>query len=126
MDSIRSGSNFCCGVIEIGSFDAIGRLSHEMRGKSPEQIIKSVIEETREDMETYDEEKDEHVPAPGALYHIWFKKPKLYDGSFDPKQQYEFNELREYVRTIPNVIHLGEHINPNTGNMIDGYFFKDA
>jgi hypothetical protein len=102
-----SGNYFCCGVREIGDFAEGG-----LEGETPQELIRSVLNNQRSRTD---------VPN-GIVYHIWFVKRCRTTGFND---DYECDELRQYVQTLPGVIHLGEHVNPNSGNMIDGYFFKD-
>lgn len=106
-------SGYCCGVREIGNFN--GDYHHLAHGSTPEGFLRSIV----------DQADDEEGVDGGFVYHVWFVKRCNYDGAFTEASVYEQNELRLYVQTLPGVIALGEHINPNTGNMIDGYFFKD-
>lgn len=116
------GSNFCCGIVEIGGFvsDIDDMEGCDASGDTPAELLHDVFRQG-----------DQHrwgnrdSSERGFTYHIWFKKSAKYDGTFSDDQEYEFNELREYIRELPTCLSLGEYINPNTGNMIDGYLFKD-
>lgn len=107
-----ASSNHCCGVLEIGSFDE----DWATRGDTPQELLENIYKDAKIGTGQY---------GGGAfMYHIWFVKRRNFDGSaFD--RSYEYSELRDYVKTIPGVIHLGKSINPNTGNRIDGYCFKE-
>lgn len=97
-------NNFCCGVVEIGCF---------AEDPSPweceyfEDTFAELLEEVSGDK------------ASGIVFHIWFVRPKDYNGDLMP--DYNWQELRQIVQDIPDVLHLGTTINPNTGNEIDGY-----
>lgn len=58
----------------------------------------------------------------GTLLSIWFVKKRKWTGQFE--DAYVWEELRQLVQQIPEVVHMGEHHNPNSGNMIDGYYWK--
>ena len=51
------------------------------------------------------------------LRYFWFVK---YNGS----KTYENNKLRQVVQTMPDVLKLGEFVNANTGNTVDGYMMS--
>lgn len=108
--SADTGSMFCCGVREIGGFD-----EGYTTGETPQEFLAAIFKEDRQHVGQYSKDR---------LYHIWFVKHKKFDGGFSG-QHYQYDELRKYVQTLPGVIPLGSHINPNTGNKIDGYFFKE-
>lgn len=100
----------CCGVREIGSFmdDDMVDIDCNMSGRTAEEFLHSVFE-------YYKDKK-------GLFLHIWFPKYKKFDGSFE--RDYHYGDVRKLVQQIPNVIHLGKTINPNSNNRIDGYMWK--
>lgn len=100
MFSASSGYRYCCGHREIGSFD-----DGEFESTTAAGLL----------------EKLASSDSSGTVFSIWFAKDKLWDGGY--VQEYDYQEVRELVQQIPGVIHLGEHINPNTNNMIDGYLW---
>lgn len=102
LDTVSGG---CCGVRELYNFTEEDDGYSDYEGQDPASVIADVFERL-----------GNHV------FHIWFVRPKDYAGNH--QDEYEFQELRAYVQTLPGVVHLGEHINPNTGNYIDGYMFK--
>lgn len=103
MMAAHDGYQFCCGIRELGDFTT----DDDYRLREPAEILHRL---------------KEAQPA-GQLFHTWFHKEKCFDGTFD--DEYQFDELRQLVRALPGVVHLGEHLNPNSGNMIDGYFWKN-
>lgn len=102
----------CCGVRQIlgmlpyppdeddfgdGAFDST------CSGETWEQVLTSILDSVE----------------PGLLVQVWFKKARDYEGKV--YGEYDANELRLLVQGLEGVIHLGEHVNPNTNNLIDGY-----
>lgn len=102
----------CCGFREICNFaddeDDLypGDNSTEIRAETPEELLT---------------EAQAHLRS-GTLLSIWFKRDRKWDGTHEP--EYHWGEVRQLVQQIPGVVHMGEHFNPNSGNMIDGYFWK--
>ncbi len=97
---------YCCGVHEIGHFcneDDAEFDDQEFTADDAEDLLNEISGDTAE----------------GIMFHIWFVKRKKFDDTFE--KDYEFQELRELVQKIPNVVHIGKTINPNSGNRIDGY-----
>lgn len=94
--------NFCCGVYQIGKFGDYIWYAPET-ADTPEEVLKIAAEE---------------VPK-GCMIEVWFMKCKKSDGSFE--KEYQYRDLRALVQKIPNVVHIGKTINPNSGNRIDGY-----
>lgn len=113
MIGVDFGSNHCCGVLEVGSFTTETEYS-DASGDTPAELIVNLFERVRA----------RYVRADGFVYHIWFVRHRNYNGAYTAP--YEFDELREYISGLPGCIALGEHINPNTNNMIDGYLFKET
>lgn len=104
----------CCGHLEICDFrdDNIDNTWDNFSNvySDEECMFGETFNELFENIKTYNK---------GYVYSIWFVKTRKYDGVYE--KQYGWNKLRTLVRAIPNVIHLGSTINPNTGNKIDGY-----
>lgn len=94
---------FCCGVYEIGGFCDESGASDEIEHDTPEELLAYAAEQAPK----------------GAMLTIWFYKPKTFDGSFE--KEYHWAEVRKIVKAIPNVVHIGTTVNPNSGNRIDGY-----
>ena len=107
------GYRGCCGFREFYAFgvgfghnyDYIGR------GETIEAAWQALLNKLNE---TYD---------PDQMLHIWFVKNEIGDGEDDWCEYYENEELRTIVKAIPGVVHLGESINPNSNNYIDGYMW---
>lgn len=99
-------SAFCCGHWEIGEFTEDKDYHYDsLGGETPEEFLASIKNE---------------VPN-GQVLSIWFVKFKRFDDSLE--KNWIFPEYRDAVRKIPGVKRLGTHINPNTGNQIDGYLW---
>lgn len=100
----------CCGVREVGSFEGTGTkqglTSWGTNGEFNAETFTDLLKQINKENEGY-------------LLHIHFVKYKRHDGSFDP--QWEWAGLRNLIRRMKGRKHLGEHINPNSGNLIDSY-----
>lgn len=101
---------FCCGVRELGAFSALHDFSnlsnHTGTGGTPEEAAQALIKEVSN---SYEE---------GYVFQTWFVRRVS-------NEEYDHNAIREVVQKIPGVLHLGTHINPNTGNTIDGYIWMN-
>lgn len=99
----------CCGVLEIGGFfeDGVDDENYrpyyaDYRADTWEGLLRAI------DLET----------DTGLLIQMWFKRDMGAD-------LYDHGGLRDLVQQIPGVVRLGEHVNPNTGNTIDGYLWAN-
>jgi hypothetical protein len=98
---------YCCGVVEAGDF----------------------VLDYDDDYREYNEDTAEALVAKifgwaeGVPVIFNFVKCKNWKGEFDAL--YQAHELRTYVRSHPNVVHLSKFINPNSGNRVDSYMIKD-
>lgn len=105
----------CCGVKEIGGLCEDRDVDYWMvnaGGETAAEAWKQVLDDINSG-----ENK-------GYVMQIWFVKKADFLGKFHP--EYDHNELRELVQQIPNIVKLGEHRNPNTGNLIDGYMWVNT
>jgi len=51
-----------------------------------------------------------------------FVQYKDYKGDFP--NEYQANELREYIASRTDVLHIGTYLNPSSGNRVDSYVLK--
>jgi len=111
----------CCVSDEIGNFNTSGASYHRFRaeGVSHEEAAKKLLASIVEKTRTGDDVDEPWGYDGKQVRYFWFKKPRNYKGEFDVG--YEFEELRQEVANYPGVVKLGEYINANTGNMVDGY-----
>lgn len=101
---------YCCGTREIGNFRGEDEESQGYYNDGDFEYestnAKALLSSVRADFK-------------GIVLSIWFVKYKKFDGTHEDK--YEYEPLRKLVKKIGGVVHLGETINPNSGNYIDGY-----
>lgn len=104
----------CCGVFQVCGFtdDPSYYVDYTVEGKTEVSACKKVFKEIKK-----------HAQK-GYIHQIWFVKYKDYAGKFEPHYQRE--PLRELFSKMKDVLDLGEHVNPNTGNMIQGYQWRAA
>lgn len=102
----------CCGHRELFDFESSvdSWMDLHVEDSDEEKMIGKTFEDLFKEIQKHNK---------GIVYSIWFKKSKKFDGSYE--KSYEWAQLRTLVRAIPNVVHLGTTINPNSGNKIDGY-----
>lgn len=112
------GTNGCCGVTQITNFshpvddDEYGCGDNLMAsGKTLEEAYKNLFDEL---MKT-----DPKAHYEGRVLQIWFYKGRDFEGK--DNEHYEAEPFRQLIAGITNVINLGEHRNPNSGNLIQGY-----
>lgn len=115
----------CCGVREIGEITKGKAHYYDYIGEGATYVdafVKLLECITIPDRDDDDEDLDggNH----GYMLQVWFKKDCLFDGKTWAKN-YENHELREIVKNLPNVVHLGCCVNPNSGNIIDGYCWSN-
>lgn len=107
---LSARSTFCCGHAEIGSFRQSGTESLTFSAKT---FHEAWLKALRNECDRW---------RKGQVFTIWFYNPPVdYEGNYG--EVYQSEDLRQIVRAIPGVLHLGETKNPNSGNMIDGYKF---
>ena len=100
---------FCCGMYEAGRFDGAdvyGEYAFELDADSTEELFTNILE---------------HAAGRPVLFN--FVKCLNYKGVYN--KQYQAHDLRKLVKKHPNVISIGEWINPGSKNMIDAYIIKD-
>lgn len=109
----------CCGVQNLGKFEEFDEDTDNEYGESFWDTPDSThTGETWEDVLA--DVKREH--SEGYVMTAWFVREKVsYKG--DLAKTFLHNDLRLLVQQIPGVVSLGAHINPNTGNEIDGYMW---
>lgn len=105
-------TNGCCGVRQI-----VAMQSYE---HDPDDFGEGEIDSTHEGT-TWEEVLTQILDGldEGLIVQVWFRCPRDYNGKV--YGEYGANELRLLVQGLEGVIHLGEHVNPNTNNLIDGY-----
>lgn len=104
----------CCGVKELFGF------SHDDCDDGPD--IQGVGETEAAAADDFVRKIQGRDYIYAAACQMWFVKYKKWDGGF--QDHYERETLRQRVAQIPGVIDLGEYVNPNSGNMIQGYLWK--
>ncbi len=107
-----SSEGGCCGHRELFDFEDDNSAWKDIyvEDSSEDNMIGETFKDLFTEIQKYNK---------GIVYSIWFYKPKKWDGSFG--KSWHWQKLRTLVRAIPNVVHLGTTINPNSGNKIDGY-----
>ncbi len=109
MDS--SCAPFCCGVREFGNFDLKpGSYSWEnevtpVTKARAKELFDNILHEMRND--------------PAGYNMAWFMKPK-------GTRVFEAAELIKLIKTIPGVVEFPAVKNPNSGNKIKGYVWKNS
>lgn len=111
----------CCVSDEIGNFllEKGARQTFRASGKTSEEAAKNLLASIVEKVSTGEDTHEPWEYDGQAVRYFWFKKGRDYKGNYPA--EYEFEELRKEVQNYPNVVKLGEYINANTGNMVDGY-----
>lgn len=120
----------CCGVREFSDMSVSEELSEEKALKrqnafdSRRCFILSEGDDPLEKLIAHLRTRQNNDEA--AFYQAWFVKELVdtdeRDGDYEDEFDAEF--LRNLVQQIPGVVKLGEAVNPNSGNIIDGYFWK--
>jgi hypothetical protein len=108
------GTEGCCGVTQIKDFSTPwphGEVKGS--GKNEEEAYKALFD----NLMVLDPQEDSDEW--GRVLQIWFFKPRDFAGN--DAGEYQAEPFRKLIETIPNVINLGEHRNPNSGNLIQGY-----
>lgn len=109
----------CCGVREIGDFE-MDAVTDEMQARDAEARYpryRAYIATT--ETEAYKQAFDKILASTcGFVVQFWFKNPTDYDGDWEG---YEHDELRQLVKAHPNCVELAEYVNPNSGNVINGF-----
>lgn len=97
----------CCGVNQIAWFTSSDALSdNAVSGKTEQAAWEKLFKELLK------------LPR-GYVYQMWFVKNRNYQG--EPNENFEAEPLRELVCTIEGCVCLGTTVNPNSGNIIEGY-----
>lgn len=97
----------CCGVMEIGDF----YIEDDYDDRKP------TVSECKQ---AFAEMQDQL--AKGYYYTAWFVRPKKFDGTFE--RQYEAAHLATLISKLPGCVKIKPIVNPNSGNMIKGYVWK--
>jgi hypothetical protein len=124
----------CCGVMQVYGFSNPG----PAQGWEPYKAIKGMGATEQEayqnlfndlmarcstapmdDDDAYDE--DEDVGLKGFVIQMWFVKQRIYDGTINPATPFLAQPLKDLIAAMPGVLCLGSTINPNSGNLIEGY-----
>lgn len=114
-------SSTCCGVEEVGDFEYTSRdeavvKQYKMEGFYPtkkeayEHGLQNILANNR------------HYRGFGRPIIFWFMKEEIDNGKYD--EDFEHEELRQLVLEHPGQVYLGTFVNPNTGNIIEGYMIK--
>lgn len=101
----------CCGVLELGGL-SIEKGKNYWGGvvcETHEAAAKTILQQALITNEDY----ADHV------VQVWFYRGR--DAFEEWEREFFVPELRTLVQQLNGVIHMGTHINPNTGNEIDGY-----
>ncbi len=101
----------CCGVVQIchmQDYSTAGSANDywhatEYSGNTYQEALESALR-------PYDD---------GQLVQIWFVKRHRWDAGFE--DEFDAQELLDYVSGIDGVVSLGEFENPNSNNLIAGY-----
>ncbi len=110
--------NHCCGVVEIG--DIHEGTSRYSEVKASSSTLSGAFSNLLNAIRTRgSDDEDVEYNTQGRVIQVWFHRLRRHDGTWE--SQYINHELRELVRAIPNVVHLGTIVNDNSGNIIDGY-----
>lgn len=128
------GLPYCCGVVEFGRLEEY-IYSHEDDAKSGAGDLaagRALILNEEDKTETLLKKVQEfvRVNSNGAAFgQVWFYAPVTTRGKGpkDPKRKYgpyRCGMFRDLLKQLPNVVSLGEAVNPNSGNKIDGYFWN--
>jgi hypothetical protein len=120
--AILGSTSGCCGVTQIKEFSETYGVSHytnyrdiKAQGKTETEAYTNLFNQ----IVRHDPQADSGESSGGRVLQIWFYKAKMFNGEFEP--EYKAEPLRQLVAQIPNVRDLGEYVNPNSGNKIQGY-----
>lgn len=94
----------CCGFLEAGAFG--DEEYADCRDDNLSDFLDQILEE-------------------GAGRPVIFNFVKFHDAEGDFDDDYQYDDLRQWVLSHKNVVDLGEHINPNSGNKIHSLIIKD-
>jgi hypothetical protein len=120
--TVRVGLDFgvtegCCGVTQVTSFSSPDYTYGELTatGANAEEAYKNLFDA----LMSCDLEELQGGDFDCAVLQIWFFKGHDYNKK--DNAEYEAEPFRRLIEQIPNVVNLGEHRNPNSGNLIQGY-----
>ncbi len=102
-----SDIDYCCGVYHLADFGN----EDDYEGEGPDEA--EIFQELQRHMDSN---------KPGFWYQAWFKRNRNFSGGHDAS--YEHEELKALVKAIPGCIELPETINPNSGNILQGYLWQ--
>lgn len=107
--------SFCCGFYTAGEFQS----GHENNSRFSDHRAETV--------ESLVTKLMNHAEGRSILFNFVRHEICDFDGEFTGEwdEEYEAKDLRDYVRNHPNVMSIGEWVNPGTNNKIDGYIIKD-
>jgi hypothetical protein len=88
---------YCCGVLEVGSFQK-NVVHYPVLADTFPQLLDKI---------------KEHNATQGRMIHIHFKRIG--------KRNWQWGPLRTLVKRMPNVVHMGLFRNSNSGNVVDSY-----
>lgn len=124
----------CCGVTELGCLDQYTGPRKEAEkveatwkrhhGKSRVLVL-----DDKDDVQAKVKEFLRAIQNnySAAFYQVWFVNENEADPDDGEEVRYGVytcNTLRQGVQQLPNVVSLGEAVNPNSGNKIDGYLWS--
>lgn len=102
------GTDGCCGVQQIMNFgpdEPEWATEYEASGATEKEAYDNLF-------------KDFDELEKGYIYQIWFVKRSTHDGF---ERNFVAPRLRTLVRGMAGVKKLGRIVNPNSGNIIEGY-----
>lgn len=102
--SFANDTPYCCGVGQIGCFnspDNAGNYDQTYQGTDELDALKMMLEHAQE--------------SDKAVVHIWFNRPQ-YAKELNHKALHDALDHCGYP-----VLDLGSYVNPNSGNVIQGY-----
>lgn len=104
---------FCCGFYTAGDFQKGAHTgSSDHRTETVESLVTTLMN---------------YAEGRPILFNFVRHEIRDFDDEFTGEwdEEYEAKDLRDYVRNHPNVMSIGEWVNPSTNNKIDGYIIKD-
>jgi hypothetical protein len=104
----------CCGVTQVKDFSTVPWSHGEVKGHG--NTVEAAYKNLFDNLMGMDPHTEDDW---GRVLQIWFFKPRDFAGN--DAAEYAAEPFRQLIETIPNVINLGEHRNPNSGNLIQGY-----
>lgn len=132
---------FCCGVRQVGGFEESEVTEFSQKRYDPEGKRYSEATGWFEDKKAALDYSFQEIfkNGQGCPLQFWFKKSAIdTDEYYDEKLEewrysndgewaanFDAAEMRNYLRALPskNLVTLGCYVNPNTGNLVDGYMY---